>query len=225
VAEKLFAEKGINGVGVREIVNSAGHKNMASLRYHFGSKEKLIREIIVEGVRASEQWRIIRLDRLEQQDAEITIRDILLIIVGPVLEEVVTPTFMAFMEQVSLADRAFYEEAVRSEIQVGMRRCTDHLRRLAQPKCGDQFDDRMALFSLYVMAYQNVYSHGQLTSKPGPIWATTVEWRSPRLLVEFLDTAEALLTLPPTVMTAPALRNGEDGGLDRSKLASRRARA
>ena len=38
VAEKLFAEKGFNGVSVREITQSA-ECNLASVNYYFGNKK------------------------------------------------------------------------------------------------------------------------------------------------------------------------------------------
>lgn len=39
-AERLFAEKGYSGVGVRELAAAAG-ANLASIQYHFGSKREL----------------------------------------------------------------------------------------------------------------------------------------------------------------------------------------
>jgi AcrR family transcriptional regulator len=42
VAERLFAERGIAGVSLREIGATAGQRNTAAARYHFGSKEGLV---------------------------------------------------------------------------------------------------------------------------------------------------------------------------------------
>jgi AcrR family transcriptional regulator len=42
VAERLFAERGIAGVSLREIGAQAGQRNTAAARYHFGSKEGLV---------------------------------------------------------------------------------------------------------------------------------------------------------------------------------------
>jgi AcrR family transcriptional regulator len=44
VAEQLFAEHGISATSVRSITAAAG-ANQASIHYHFGSKEELIREV------------------------------------------------------------------------------------------------------------------------------------------------------------------------------------
>jgi AcrR family transcriptional regulator len=44
-AEELFAEKGFEGVSIRDIVNKAG-VNVASINYHFGCKKDLIRTVL-----------------------------------------------------------------------------------------------------------------------------------------------------------------------------------
>lgn len=41
-AERLYAERGVNGVSLREIGAEAGQRNTGAVRYHFGSKQKLI---------------------------------------------------------------------------------------------------------------------------------------------------------------------------------------
>lgn len=45
VAEKLFAERGIDGVSIRDITNEADVSS-ASIHYHFGSKAELIAAIL-----------------------------------------------------------------------------------------------------------------------------------------------------------------------------------
>src|SRR6516165_4482043 len=41
-AERLFAERGINGVSLREIGQAAGQRNNGAIEYHFGSRENLL---------------------------------------------------------------------------------------------------------------------------------------------------------------------------------------
>ena len=41
-AERLFAERGVNGVSLREIGAEAGQRNTGAVRYHLGSKEQLV---------------------------------------------------------------------------------------------------------------------------------------------------------------------------------------
>ena len=45
VALKLFAERGVDGVTVRQIAEAAGQKNHAAVTYHFGTKDALVRQL------------------------------------------------------------------------------------------------------------------------------------------------------------------------------------
>src|SRR5665213_2000500 len=44
-AERLFAERGVNGVSLREIGAEAGQRNTGAVRYHFGTKEQLVNAV------------------------------------------------------------------------------------------------------------------------------------------------------------------------------------
>lgn len=44
-AERLFAERGIDAVSLREINRAAGQRNSSALHYHFGSRDALIEAI------------------------------------------------------------------------------------------------------------------------------------------------------------------------------------
>ncbi|MFG2519845.1 TetR family transcriptional regulator [Streptomyces sp. NPDC048527] len=46
VAERLYAERGVNGVSLREIGAAAGQRNTGAVRYHFGSKSDLLEAVI-----------------------------------------------------------------------------------------------------------------------------------------------------------------------------------
>lgn len=42
MAERLFGERGIAAVSLREVAAAAGHANNSAVRYHFGSREGLV---------------------------------------------------------------------------------------------------------------------------------------------------------------------------------------
>src|SRR5260370_7321514 len=44
-AERLFAGQGLDGVSLRQLAAAAGNANKSAVRYHFGSKERLIQAI------------------------------------------------------------------------------------------------------------------------------------------------------------------------------------
>jgi AcrR family transcriptional regulator len=45
-AERLFAERGIAAVPLRDIGIAAGQKNNVAVQYHFGDRETLVREVV-----------------------------------------------------------------------------------------------------------------------------------------------------------------------------------
>ena len=45
VAERLFAERGIEGVSLRQIGAAAGNGNNSAVQYHFGSKDRLVQAV------------------------------------------------------------------------------------------------------------------------------------------------------------------------------------
>lgn len=51
-AGELFAEKGFNGVTVRDITNKA-QANLSALNYHFGTKEGLYHEVVLDACKAN----------------------------------------------------------------------------------------------------------------------------------------------------------------------------
>ena len=64
--ERLFAERGIDGVRVREINQLAGQRNSSALHYHFGSRDGLLDEIKLSHRTPIEARRIAMLDGLER---------------------------------------------------------------------------------------------------------------------------------------------------------------
>lgn len=47
-AERLFAERGIDGVSLAEITKAAGSRNTGAVHHHFGGREELLAEIVAE---------------------------------------------------------------------------------------------------------------------------------------------------------------------------------
>ncbi|MEM6820399.1 MAG: TetR/AcrR family transcriptional regulator [Verrucomicrobiota bacterium] len=62
-AEGLFARGGFNATSLRAITNEA-NVNLASVNYHFGSKDRLIVEVIKRGIRPINSERLTRLAEL-----------------------------------------------------------------------------------------------------------------------------------------------------------------
>jgi len=67
-AEALYAERGIDGVSLREINAAAGARNASAVQYHFGDRQGLLRAILAKHRPAVESERHRLLDACEAKD-------------------------------------------------------------------------------------------------------------------------------------------------------------
>lgn len=78
-ARRLMAEKGIEGVTIRDIASDAG-ANVAAINYHFRNKELLTYEVLREVARNSAEHRMALLDGAEsaarREGREITVYEV-----------------------------------------------------------------------------------------------------------------------------------------------------
>jgi AcrR family transcriptional regulator len=65
-AEELFAERGIDGVSLREINRAAGQSNTGAVQYYFGDRISLVVAVIARHRRADEIRRHTLLDEYER---------------------------------------------------------------------------------------------------------------------------------------------------------------
>ncbi len=82
--ECLFADRGLDGVSVRDITEAAG-ANTAAIHYHFGSKRDLIAAILQRRAKEHGSRRQGLLDVL-QDDEEVDLRDVVEALVRPTAE-------------------------------------------------------------------------------------------------------------------------------------------
>ena len=134
-ARRLFAEHGIDGVTVREIVEASGQKNHGSLSYYFGTKEALVCDIVREGAMLIDTRRNQRLDEIEASGGPSEISEVVDVLVYPSigLAEGIgggDDNYIRFAFTMMLNHRELFMEAVGDRWNSGYMRCLDHLRRL-----------------------------------------------------------------------------------------------
>ncbi|MGF1456986.1 MAG: TetR/AcrR family transcriptional regulator [Alphaproteobacteria bacterium] len=85
-AERLFAEKGLGTVSVRDITRAAGARNESALHYHFGGVEALIREVFANRYRDIEEARLARLAEFDAAGKNGDIQAVMEVSVGPLFQ-------------------------------------------------------------------------------------------------------------------------------------------
>lgn len=68
VAERLFAEHGLDGVSLRQISAAAGNGNNTAVQYHFGSKQRLVQAIFEHRLPALSERRRVLVARKRPDD-------------------------------------------------------------------------------------------------------------------------------------------------------------
>ena len=134
-AERLFAERGIDGVSLRQISAASGSGNHSVVQYHFGSKDRLIQAIF--------EYRLPRLDArrrlLVTQHRPNDLRSWVSCYVLPILEQGEQPDshylgFVAMLQQSSERDHLAHLPAASLETTATFREHVDRqLSHIPEP--------------------------------------------------------------------------------------------
>ena len=88
-AELLFSENGVEGVSLRELTREAG-VNLASVHYHFGSKEGVAQAAFCRRARPINAERLALLDEIER-DGDPDVEGILTALYAPAIRQAQSP--------------------------------------------------------------------------------------------------------------------------------------
>lgn len=134
-ARRLFAERGIAAVGMREVVEAAGQRNAAAVHYYFGSKDDLLKELLIDGADLIDAGRRDLFDRLEADGAP-TLNQVVRAMLIPNIElkgeTGEHETYFRFIVNVQNERRALFRDTV-PEHSEGYRRYMAHVHRLLAP--------------------------------------------------------------------------------------------
>lgn len=88
VAERLFAERGLDDVSMRLISREAGQKNTSSVHYHFGNREAVIVAVLERRMSVINRNRLQTLAELKARSQDIDLREVVALFVNPLAEHV-----------------------------------------------------------------------------------------------------------------------------------------
>jgi AcrR family transcriptional regulator len=100
VGERLFAERGVDRVSVREIVRQSGQLNASAAQYHFGSREALIVAVVERRMAVVNATRNRWLDAMEATGQGVELRALITAGVEPLAEYVRTTDWGARYVQI-----------------------------------------------------------------------------------------------------------------------------
>jgi AcrR family transcriptional regulator len=194
VARRLFAEKGVDGVTVREIASAAGQKNHGAVGYYFGSKEALVREIIVEGAAAIDRRRNDQLDRLEADGGPRGVAEVVEVLIqGALGESPREDDYICFITMLSMTHRDIMMDALENRWNSGYLRCLQHLRRLMPADLTPALKNQRFVF-------MGAYLSGVLAARQralSDLSRAHPTWSSNQTLDHFGHTVAAMLDAPP----------------------------
>ncbi|EGD55540.1 TetR/AcrR family transcriptional regulator [Gordonia neofelifaecis] len=183
-AERLFSERGLNAVSLREVGAEAGQRNSGVVQYHFGDKEKLLAAILDYRMQSINDARTRMLAELDADGRSGDLCAILEAFILPLATDDATDThYVRFLSQL-LADplrRTGFSSAAASSLR-------DVWGRIGQALAGlpdDVVADRLSM--LVNMAIRTVADHEGEATRPGTPW-----------LVHLVDASLGLLTAPVT---------------------------
>lgn len=154
-ARRLFAERGIAAVGMRDILDAAGQRNAAAVHYYFGGKDDLLRELVADGARAIDARRQAMLDAAEAQPGGATLDDVVRAMLLPNIdipgETDGARTYLRFIGNLQAERRALFQEAAGGESRA-YGRCLDHVRRLLSDRPTAAINQRLLFAGLAMQA-------------------------------------------------------------------------
>lgn len=175
VALRLFAVHGINAVTVRQIAEASGQKNHAAVTYHFGSKDALIRELIVDGAARIDAARNAWLDVAERDGGPHSVAEVMRGLVRTSLDPDPPPggeCYNRFLAGLQLVNRPLFDDAVQGRWNRGYQRCLDHCRRLLPGIASRTMNQRLLFMGAAIgsiLAARETELADQ--SRPHPTWS------------------------------------------------------
>ena len=145
-AERLFAERGINGVSLREIGLACHQRNNGVTQYHFGDKAGLVRAVFERRAAEVNARRLQLLDKATRQGRD-SVPDLIRAYVEPLAEQIERENFyVPFLSRLQAEhQRDELLQPVNEAVNTAFTRVRRQLRRHLNSWPSDLFRNRLRL--------------------------------------------------------------------------------
>ena len=192
-ARRLFAERGVEAVTVREIVAASGAKNGGSLNYYFKSKEGLILELLAEVFRESSDGWLIGLSQLEKKGGPTCVRDVVEVLVrwpDTSTFSDPSPTASRFLSSLLFTRRHMVREFLEKMNFSVFARLLEYIQHFHSDVPSAATQQRLIYFAWYILSAKSAFESYQATGRRNAIWTEFDPMEN------LIDTATALIEAP-----------------------------
>ncbi len=202
VAERLFGERGINAVSLREVAAAAGQRNNSAVSYHFGSRDGLVDAVFHNRMARIDERRRAMIVALDATGRGADLRGLLEAVVYPLADalghEDGVSWYARFLRQVTLDPDFDVLAPSRADVTRGLTTVLERLRpQLRHIPAGLRSRRIQLSFNLVIdaLADHEARLAASLPTEPAPLLAS-----------HLVDAAAAVLTAPVSAETARELR-------------------
>ncbi len=222
-AEALFASRGYEGVGIREIADRAD-ANVASIRYHFGGKRELYVAMVRRAMRhrpTLSAWQLLEQSPRSRRDAATLLCRFIRNFLDGLLGDSRTAVCARLFQQEASSPSEAIDDVVRDFIAPNVDALSRTIARIDPDRAPDEFP-RLAQFVLGLLLHYHVSRTfiERLTDAPldrGPNRAAVADdiarftLRGLRTREDFIDRALEESRAPATPPPASAAPKGTSG--------------
>ena len=173
-AQRLFAERGIEAVSVRQIAAAAGARNVGSLSYYFGSKEGLISELVADYFMAVHSQWSEGLAAVIRQDTPASVRQIVEIIVRARPRAARgTDTALRFMASMLFTRRHMLNTILSDMRYEVFADLTGYIRRARPDIPAAVMQQRLVFLAWYLVSVLSALEAHGASGRPSEVWDAT----------------------------------------------------
>lgn len=129
-ATVLMDERGVDNVTIQDISQASGHRNRSAVRYHFGSRDAVVRAVIMRTMDAIDAERNLLLDHLETTGVPLTARSVTEVVIAPLARQLRIPEgrrYLRLCAQLINHPRFMSDAGEAITLNTSIRRCAGHL--------------------------------------------------------------------------------------------------